>query len=85
MILDAQSVRIIADFHLLDDIISRAPGLDLQPVAELVHRLVVGAVYQWNPVLCACAPAEKERLNTWTKFSSVGVKMNFAGTARASS
>ena len=37
-----------------------------------------------NPVSTASRPLMNERLNTLTKFSRVGVKMNFGGIASAS-
>src|SRR3954453_11268565 len=46
MILDRQAKRIIAEPHLLDDVVGRAPGFDFETVAEPIYRLVMGAVDQ---------------------------------------
>src|SRR5438034_795793 len=45
MILDAKGERIIAQPHLLDDAVGRAPGFHFQAVAESLDRLVMGAVH----------------------------------------
>jgi hypothetical protein len=45
MILDSQSEGIIAQFHLLDDVIGRAPGLNFQTGTELIDCLVMRAIY----------------------------------------
>src|ERR1700682_6026073 len=45
MILDGQSKRIIAQTHLLDDVVSLTPGFDFEAIAQSIDCLVMGAVY----------------------------------------
>ena len=45
MILDGKRKRMIAEPHLLDDVVGGAPGFDLETFAEFIERLVMGAVY----------------------------------------
>src|SRR5688572_16541948 len=50
MILHGQRERIIAQAHLLDDVVRLAPGLDFEAVTEFVDSLVVRAVHFFEPV-----------------------------------
>ena len=52
MILDSQRERIIAQPHLLDDVVGLAPGLDFEAVAESIDGLVMGAVHLLEPMRC---------------------------------
>src|ERR1043166_837128 len=44
VILDGERERIIAEPHLFDDVVSGAPGFDLETVAEFVERLVMRTI-----------------------------------------
>ena len=44
VILDREGEGIIAEPDLLDDVIGRAPGFDLEPVSEFIQGLMMGAV-----------------------------------------
>src|SRR4051794_811706 len=50
MILDGERERMIAEAHLLDDVVSRAPGFDLEALAEFIERLVMRAIDLLQPM-----------------------------------
>src|SRR6266480_6016818 len=45
MVLDSESEGIIAQFHLLDDVIGSAPGLHFETGAQFVNRLMMRAIH----------------------------------------
>ena len=45
MVLDSESEGIIAQFHLLDDVIGSAPGLHFETSAQFVNRLMMRAIH----------------------------------------
>ena len=50
MILNGERERMIAEAHLLDDVVRSAPGFDLKAVAEFVERLMMRTVYLLEPM-----------------------------------
>ena len=50
MILDGEGERMIAEAHLLDDVVRSAPGFDLETFAEFIERLVMRAIHLFQPM-----------------------------------
>ena len=77
VILDAEAEGIIAQAHLLDDVVTGVPRLDFEPVAELVDRLVVRAVDARECGLARrwriAAPGRCRSWKFWPGISSMSV------------
>lgn len=50
MILHSECKRIIAQAHLLDDVVRSAPGFHLETVCRPIHCLMMRAVYSLKPM-----------------------------------
>ena len=59
MILDGQGKRIIAQAHLLDDVVGHAPGFDLATVPQSIDRLMVRTVYFFETVPSGTVVAQR--------------------------
>ena len=58
MILDSECEWIIAQAHLLDDVVTAAPGFYFQAFAESIDRLVMRAIYFIEPMYCRALSAQ---------------------------
>src|SRR5438874_1158629 len=58
MVLDRESERIIAEPHLLDDVVGGAPGFDFEAVAEFIEGLVMRAVDLIEAMSCGAIGAQ---------------------------
>ncbi len=59
MVLHTESEWMIAQPHLFDDVVERAPRLYQDSVGEPVERLMVGAVHTFEPVCGGSIEAER--------------------------
>ena len=50
MVLDSESEGVIAQFHLLDDVITGAPGLYFETDAQFIDRLMMRAIYFFKTI-----------------------------------
>src|SRR4030095_13877843 len=59
MILDSESEGVIAQFHLLDDVIGGAPGLHFETGAQFVDRLMMRAIHFFKTMACFAIGSER--------------------------
>src|SRR5437764_15229369 len=59
MVLDRETERMIAETHLLDDVVGRAPRFDFEAVAKFIEGLMMRAVDLIEAMSCGAIGAQR--------------------------